>query len=84
MFTFYRDWLAARTAEVWRILLKEDLEMDTVERFGPGVMYRRGDDVRYHELGFLIAIPITSDGKERKVFHNCGSHVRWLARTRNG
>jgi hypothetical protein len=72
MFTFYRDLLAAGTAEAWKILLKEDLDTDTVERFGPGLMFRIGDDVRYHELGFLVAIPVTQDGKERmKYFLAC-------------
>jgi hypothetical protein len=35
-------------------------------------MYRAGDDVRYHEMGFPVVIPVTQDGKERfKYFMAC-------------
>jgi hypothetical protein len=72
MFNFYRDWLAVGTVEAWKILLREDPDTNTTERFGPGLMYRAGDDVRYHELGFLVAIPVTQDGRERiKYFLAC-------------
>jgi hypothetical protein len=76
MFTFHRDWLATGTVEAWKILLQEDRTADGSvrfeERFGPSLIMRLADDMRYYDLGFLVAIPIAQDGKERiKYFLAC-------------
>jgi hypothetical protein len=72
MFNFYRDWLATGTMEVWKILLQEERAASSwtrfEERFSPSVVVRPGDDVRYYELGFLVAIPFAEDGKERTKY----------------
>jgi hypothetical protein len=72
MFIFQRDREAAGPAEIWRILLPEDERTDTEARFGSGVRVRPWEELFYHDLGFVVAIPATRAGKDTvKCFLAC-------------